>query len=848
MKNSEKLSEAISGIDDKMIEEAYGRQAEKKRVFSVIGKIASVAAIVALAVFAVVLSLYAKKDSNISASSGHESGENLLYEKGFNKFYEHNIGFTSDDGTLEYELKLILPADENFFFKCYAKVINKTDSDIQLHKIADHNSFFYLENILKSAEYEQTFVYDGSAKEDTVTLKPGGSYQELLTYKDGVKAYMKSDYVQNVHDVSGYLTVTVNLDPEMSRTWGKSFTWFEGRYYKNNGKTVEVGEDDYGCFICGDQKVKGLEGFVCDSYYDEASGQYVEADGSGISEELRSMENPPTLHYKTGDKIDFINDPVQTFNGFQLWYISRYNTLDTGDDLYEYLNANPGQYYLTAEQYIGSRYTTMGVKLIVESRTDEIVFMTAAELGAVAKIHVTSLPAGYDYSFEGEGVKPITDYLASLHPISIDDNDGYIDGMTWVIELTYADGTVKEIYHIGNTYIYKSDGNKKYYKLTYEEASRFGSVIGSGENRTEGAEIELVNISQIREINGYSYFESEAEDEWKSAVSGMKFSSVRKIISVAQCMPSLLPKDYLVWNVGMEGSVYSAENAHSISFTFIDGIDTDQDGNLINNGTYSSLSIFLYKKDAYEGSEYISKLADKYQIKGVLSADSIYEKYSGDEITCTFMIETDTYYVLYEYRGYEGGKRNLSSKNLYEIAASAPYIKENGYTPTEITVTEPVTETDKYAGLFPDDFSFTIVWGTYGISSYDSKTGVLIKSKDATDVSRYTTTYKASNEVLFKIYELLFDKIKINSYPDEYDPFNSPDAETRISSSPNQTIIISVTAYGEEKTVRCENICFGSKGYDERATQFLEAEFAIVDFLTRTDEWQALPEYEVFFD
>ena len=384
--------------------------------------------------------------------------------------------------------------------------------------------------------------------------------------------------------------------------------------------------------------------------------------------------------------------------------------------------------------------------------------------------------------------------------------------------------------------------------MCYEEASRFGSVIGSGENRTEGAEIELVNISQIREINGYSYFESEAEDEWKSAVSGMKFSSVRKIISVAQCMPSLLPKDYLVWNVGMEGSVYSAENAHSISFTFIDGIDTDQDGNLINNGTYSSLSIFLYKKDAYEGSEYISKLADKYQIKGVLSADSIYEKYSGDEITCTFMIETDAYYVLYEYRGYEGGKRNLSSKNLYEIAASAPYIKENGYTPTEITVTKPVTETDKYAGLFPDDFSFTIVWGTYGISSYDSKTGVLIKSKDATDVSRYTTTYKASNEVLFKIYELLFDKIKINSYPDEYDPFNSPDAETRISSSPNQTIIISVTAYGEEKTVRCENICFGSKGYDERATQFLEAEFAIVDFLTRTDEWQALPEYEFFYD
>ncbi|MBR6922057.1 MAG: hypothetical protein IKH51_07670, partial [Clostridia bacterium] len=168
MKNKEKLNEAIGNTDADMIEAAYSRGANKSRsgLFEIIG---SVAAVIAIAIFAVVLSHYAQKDENISASSGNNGyGENLLYEKDFNKFYEHNIGFTSDDGTLVYELKLILPADENFFFKCYAKVTNKSESDIQLHKIADHNSFFYLENILKSAEHEQTFVYNGNAKTDTV--------------------------------------------------------------------------------------------------------------------------------------------------------------------------------------------------------------------------------------------------------------------------------------------------------------------------------------------------------------------------------------------------------------------------------------------------------------------------------------------------------------------------------------------------------------------------------------------------------------------------------------------------------------------------------------------------------
>ncbi len=229
MKNTDILTDAIGGIDDKMIEKAYERRANKKSRAGVWEIVGIAASFVFIAGFAFLLSRFTEKNVNQAAYGGTDQ---LLYEKDFTDYNTHNIGFTSDDGALEYELKLILPSDERFFFKCYAKVINKSGNEIELHRLPGYNSFFYLENLLKSAEYEQRFVYKGNAKTDTVKLKPDGSYEELLTYTDGVKAYMKSDYVQHVHEVSGYLTVTVILDPSMSRTWGKSFYWFEGSYYK----------------------------------------------------------------------------------------------------------------------------------------------------------------------------------------------------------------------------------------------------------------------------------------------------------------------------------------------------------------------------------------------------------------------------------------------------------------------------------------------------------------------------------------------------------------------------------------------------------------------------------------
>ena len=41
----------------------------------------------------------------------------------------------------------------------------------------------------------------------------------------------------------------------------------------------------------------------------------------------------------------------------------------------------------------------------------------------------------------------------------------------------------------------------------------------------------------------------------------------------------------------------------------------------------------------------------------------------------------------------------------------------------------------------PTEFSFSLTWGTFGISSYDSATGKLVKTKDAPTPEAYITTY-----------------------------------------------------------------------------------------------------------
>lgn len=95
--------------------------------------------------------------------------------------------------------------------------------------------------------------------------------------------------------------------------------------------------------------------------------------------------------------------------------------------------------------------------------------------GNVVKIDVSSLPEGYNYSFSGEDAQAIIDYLSTLNLESeFEENPNEYTGMTWVIALEYENGDTFKIYHFGK-FIRSQNGS--WYKMSFEEASRFDALL-----------------------------------------------------------------------------------------------------------------------------------------------------------------------------------------------------------------------------------------------------------------------------------------------------------------------------------------------------------------------------------
>ena len=98
--------------------------------------------------------------------------------------------------------------------------------------------------------------------------------------------------------------------------------------------------------------------------------------------------------------------------------------------------------------------------------------------GTVTEISVSSLPKSYDYTFQGDDAQSIRDYIAELGlTTDFPENPNEYAGMTWVISLEYEDGDILTIYHFGNMFIRTADSS--WYKMTYEEASRFDTLISN---------------------------------------------------------------------------------------------------------------------------------------------------------------------------------------------------------------------------------------------------------------------------------------------------------------------------------------------------------------------------------
>ena len=140
-----------------------------------------------------------------------------------------------------------------------------------------------------------------------------------------------------------------------------------------------------------------------------------------------------------------------------------------------------------------------------------------------------------------------------------------------------------------------------------------------------------------------------------------------------------------------------------------------------------------------------------------------------------------------------------------------------------------------------DSFSFSLVWDCYGISSYDSLSGKLVKTNVATHPEDYITEYTLTEEEKKRIY-MLISELDILTYPNEYNPHNNG-----LVSEPSMDLILSVSIDGMEKTVKAKDIALSYDADNPKGQKFLNVCKEIKDLLTATDEWKSLPDYEVLF-
>ena len=141
----------------------------------------------------------------------------------------------------------------------------------------------------------------------------------------------------------------------------------------------------------------------------------------------------------------------------------------------------------------------------------------------------------------------------------------------------------------------------------------------------------------------------------------------------------------------------------------------------------------------------------------------------------------------------------------------------------------------------PDDFSFTLTWGTYGISSYDSRTGKLVKTREASNPKDYVTYVRLSEEELDFIYQRI-RKLRVDSYPDEYDP------DPFVTSIPHATLIITVRTGDYEKTINADDVSLAYEAIFPKGKRFINTLDSICHILVSTEEWKALPDYEFYYD
>ena len=143
-----------------------------------------------------------------------------------------------------------------------------------------------------------------------------------------------------------------------------------------------------------------------------------------------------------------------------------------------------------------------------------------------------------------------------------------------------------------------------------------------------------------------------------------------------------------------------------------------------------------------------------------------------------------------------------------------------------------------------EEFSFGLDWGVQLDSSYDSKTGKVVKTNKVIErkPEEYITTYQLPN--LEEIYNKV-KKMNPYSYARDFDPFKS---KYHIQSIPSTNYYLVI----DDKIIEVKDFPIGvgadDKSLSSKGKKFIELVYLIIDTVQASDEWKALPDYEVLYE
>ena len=140
-----------------------------------------------------------------------------------------------------------------------------------------------------------------------------------------------------------------------------------------------------------------------------------------------------------------------------------------------------------------------------------------------------------------------------------------------------------------------------------------------------------------------------------------------------------------------------------------------------------------------------------------------------------------------------------------------------------------------------EDFYFVLTWGVRLDSSYDSRTGTLIKTKYVIErqPEEYIAIYQYPN--INEIYEMA-KSINVYSYADHYYPYEG----SLIMTSPSVDYVFEIN----DKTIASKDCPILNEipdGVTERGKKYLALLLTIKNTLIASDEWKAMPDPEILY-